>query len=68
MYSPDNSNEEKRMPPEVLAEKIYWAMQDKKQHFVPGFNNKVFAFAGKFFPKLTEQMMKRIIFDKLKPG
>jgi hypothetical protein len=68
MYSPDNSNEDKRMPPEVLAEKIYQDMKDNKRHLVPGFNNKVFAFAGKFFPTLTEPMMKRLIFDKLDSG
>jgi short-subunit dehydrogenase len=67
MYSPDNSNEQKRMPPEVLAEKIYWGM-NKKQHLVPGFNNKIFAFAGTFFPGLTEKVMKRLIFDKLESG
>ncbi len=65
MYSPDNSNEQKRMLPEVLAEKIYKGMKQRKSNLVPGFSNKVFAFAGRFIPGLTEKMMKRIILDKL---
>jgi short-subunit dehydrogenase len=68
LYSPDNSSEEKRMPPEVLAEKIYTAMQQNKHILIPGLNNKMFAFAGRFFPGLTEKIMKRVIFDKLGRG
>ena len=66
MYSPDNSNEQKRMLPEVLAEKIYQGMKQRKSNLVPGFSNKVFAWAGRFLPRFTESMMKRIILDKLK--
>ena len=65
MYSPDNSNEHKRMSPEVLAEKIYRGMKKRKSNLLPGFSNKLFAWAGRFLPGFTERMMKRIILDKL---
>ena len=65
-YSPDNRRENKRMLPEVLAKKIYRGLEHHQHTLVPGFSNKVFAWAGRFLPKLTESMMKRVLFDKLK--
>jgi short-subunit dehydrogenase len=65
-HSPDNTRENKRMPPEVLARKIYRGLEHRLYNLVPGFSNKVFAWLGTFLPKLTEAMMKRIIFNKLK--
>lgn len=64
-HSPDNSREEKRMPPEVLARKIKAALEQRRRRYVPGLANKLFAVAGKLFPRLVEGVMKRAIFDKL---
>lgn len=65
MYSPDNSRENKRMLPEVLAQNIFGAMARGQSQLIPGINNKLFALAGRLFPVLTESMMKRILLDKL---
>ena len=67
-HSPDNRNEAKRMPPEVLAEKIFYAQSKKHYTLIPGFANKLFAFTGNLFPTLTERIMKRTILDKLPPA
>lgn len=64
-HSPDNSREGKRMPPEVLAQKVKRALGQRRHRYVPGLRNKLFAVAGKLFPRLTEHVMKRAIFDKL---
>jgi short-subunit dehydrogenase len=64
-HSPDNSKEHLRMPPEVLAQKVRKALGERRHRYVPGLRNKMFAVAGKLFPRLTEQIMKRTIFDKL---
>jgi short-subunit dehydrogenase len=64
-HSPDNSKEKTRMPLELLAQKIKKALEQRRHRYVPGFRNKVFAVAGKLFPRLTEGVMKRTIFDKL---
>jgi short-subunit dehydrogenase len=64
-YSPDNSREEKRMLPEVLARKVKRALEQRRHRYVPGLSNKMFALAGKLFPRLTEQVMKRALFNKL---
>jgi short-subunit dehydrogenase len=65
MHSPDNSAEEKRMSPEVLAKKVKEALEHRCHRYVPGLPNKLFAVLGKLFPRLTEGIMKRAIFDKL---
>jgi short-subunit dehydrogenase len=64
-YSPDNSKEKTRMPPELLAQKIKKALEQRRHRYVPGFRNKLFAVAGKLFPRLTERIMEKEIFDKL---
>ena len=64
-YSPDNSSEHRRMPPEVLAEQVARSLQKKRYRLVPGFSNKLFAFVGKWLPGLTERVMVRTLFAKL---
>ncbi len=64
-HSPDNSREAKRMPPEVLARKVKRAFEQRRHRYVPGLHNKCFALLGKLFPKLTERVLKRSIFDKV---
>jgi short-subunit dehydrogenase len=64
-YSPDNSKEERRMPPEAVAEAIYTAVQKNQRLVLPGPAAKLFASLGKLAPAVMEQAMKRTIFDKL---
>jgi len=64
-YSPDNSREAKRMPPEELAAKIFRAVQSRQSRLVPGFGNRLFALMGHYFPNLAELAMRKIILDKL---
>jgi short-subunit dehydrogenase len=64
-HSPDNTREEKRMPPELLARKVKVALEQRRHRYVPGLSNKLFALAGKLFPRLVEGVMKRTLFDRL---
>ena len=64
-HSPDNSREEARMPPEVLAQLIYTSLKRKRYKLLPGLSNKVFALIGQQFPLITERVMIRSILDKL---
>jgi short-subunit dehydrogenase len=64
-HSPDNTREDKRMPPEVLARKVKRACEQRRHRYVPGLPNKLFAIVGKLLPRLTERIMKRSIFDKV---
>ena len=65
-YSPDNSREGARMPPEVLARKVVKAVERKRHRLVPGWNNKLFALAGTWLPATTERIMVRTLFDKVR--
>jgi short-subunit dehydrogenase len=67
-YSPDNSKENGRMLPEVLAEAIFRAEQAGKSRLIPGTQNKVMATAGHYFPRLLEWGMKKMILEKLEGG
>lgn len=64
-HSPDNTREHKRMPPEKLAHLIYRAVQARKRALIPGFGNQLFATLGFFFPRLTETLMRKMIYEKL---
>ena len=64
-YSPDNSKESSRMPPEHLAELIFRTQSKGGRKLIPGAQAKVSALLGLLFPKLTERLMKRLILDKL---
>ena len=67
-YSPGGSDERteaRRMPPNVLAQKIVRAVHAKHAVLVPGFSNKVMALAGRLMPSVTGAVMRRAILDKL---
>ncbi|MFT5366327.1 MAG: short-subunit dehydrogenase [Candidatus Latescibacterota bacterium] len=64
-HSPDNTREHKRMPPEKLAHLIYRAVQTRKRILIPGLGNQLFATLGLYFPRLTETLMRKMIYDKL---
>ena len=64
-YSPDNSREEKRMPPEKVAEAIVTAVDKNQRLVLPGPAAKLFAALGKIAPTMMEQAMKKMLFEKL---
>ena len=64
-YSPDNSNEERRMLPSVVAEAIVSAVRSGSSVVVPGWGNRFACAFGSLVPRLAERAMKRAIFDKL---
>lgn len=66
-HSPDNSRESNRMPPEVLAERIYRSVQQKTHALVPGAGNQIAALLGKLTPRAMEWMMRRAILEKIDP-
>jgi len=65
-YSPDNSREARRMPPEALAAAVVAAVQRRQSVLVPGVGNKVFAFIGRWFPALGEAAMRKTLWEKLR--
>lgn len=64
-YSPDNSSEANRMPPEKLADLIFEAQQTQKMHLLPGNSAKIAAKLGRATPRLAEYIMRRTLFDNL---
>ena len=64
-YSPNNAREEKRMPPETLADHVFRGVKKRKRLLVPGFGNRIFAHLGKYCPCLMEYAMRKVILEKL---
>ena len=64
-YSPDNSRESKRMPPDVLADLIYRSVLKRRKRLIPGLTNKIISRMGNLFPVFTERMMAKTM---LRPG
>ena len=64
-YSPDNSREARRMPPEVLASTVVRAVQRRQRVLIPGAGNKLFAAIGRWVPSLAEWVMKKTLWEKL---
>jgi short-subunit dehydrogenase len=67
-YSPDNRNEQRRMAPEQLAQQILRAVQRRQASLIPGLGNQTFALVGQWLPSVTGQLMRRMIFVKLRKG
>ncbi len=67
-YSPDNSREETRMPPEQLADLIFDAAENGRSVLIPGPQNQLFALLGHYWPSLMDRVMRKVIFEKLGAG
>ncbi len=63
-YSPDNSNESKRMTPEDLALRIMRAVDKRQRVLIPGPANWAFAVMGRWFPALAETAMRKALLEK----
>ena len=61
----DERAAERRMAPEQVAEAVLHAVKRRRRVLIPGAKNRMFAFAGRYFPKVTEHVMRRSVFDKL---
>ena len=64
-HSPDNTREEKRMPPEIVAHHVYRGIQKKKHLIIPGATNRLTALLGKYCPPMMEYAMRKAILEKL---
>lgn len=64
-YSPDNSREARRMPPEELARQILAAVERRQWTLIPGPTNKLFAVLGRLLPGSVERIMRRTLLEKL---
>jgi short-subunit dehydrogenase len=64
-YSPDNRREGRRMHPEELAELLYAAVGRRDAALIPGAANRLIAAVGRIAPALTEELMRKTIFDML---
>ena len=64
-YSPHNTREEKRMPPEKLAHHIFRDIKKKKHLIIPGATNQMLALLGKWCPPLMAYAMRKVILEKL---
>ncbi|GIK57461.1 MAG: SDR family NAD(P)-dependent oxidoreductase [Chloroflexi bacterium] len=64
-YSPDNSRETSRMPPEQVAAAIYQAVHRRRPRLIPGLGNQLIALGGHLLPTLLEWSMKKAILEKL---
>lgn len=64
-HAPKGADEEKRMDAEEVAKQIWNAIDKRKREVVPGTTNRLFAVAGRLAPRLLDQAMRKIIYDKL---
>jgi len=64
-YSPDNSREARRMPPDVLAAAVVWAVQRRRRVLVPGLGNQLFAVVGRWLPPMAELAMTKTLWKRL---
>ncbi len=67
-HSPDNSSENRRMPPETLASLIEEALARNSRILIPGGANRAVALLARWWPSSVELLMRRAILDKLEPG
>ncbi len=58
-YSPDNSRESKRMPPDLLADLIYRSVLKRRKRLIPGISNKIISKLGSLFPISMERVMAK---------
>lgn len=65
-YSPDNSREERRMAPEALARQIVQALHHRRRHLIPSIPQRATALVGQLWPRLTEEIMRRMIYEQLR--
>jgi hypothetical protein len=63
-YSPNNSREERRMPPETLAAEIMHALEQRQRFLIAGRGNRLFALIGRYMPRMADRVMRKLILEK----
>jgi len=63
--SPDNRREQRRMPPEMLADLIFAAVQQRRRALIPGAGNRIAAGIGRLAPGLMAGIMRRTLYAPL---
>ncbi len=65
LYSPKGASEARRMHPDVVAAAIADAITKRRRSLVPGKLNRAYAVLGRYWPSLTERVMRRHVFEPL---
>jgi len=66
-HAPEGADASKRMDPDEAARLIMADAIAGRKISIPGFAIRVFAFAGRILPKAITSVMRRMIYDRLKP-
>lgn len=66
-HSPEGADGSKRMDPDRAASLILTDALAGKKASIPGAGNRAFAVVGRMFPKPVTAMMRRLLYDRLKP-
>ena len=66
-HSPEGANAEKRMDPDIAAGLIMADTLAGRRQSIPGFGNRLSALAGRLFPRSVTAVMRRVIYQRLKP-
>lgn len=64
-HAPAGATEARRMPPELLAARVFHAVSRRDRVLIPGLANRVLAAAGHLLPRTTERVMRRALLDPL---
>jgi len=64
-YAPPGASEARRMPPEILAERIWRSVRRRRRVLIPGLANRALAAFGHVLPGTTETLMRKAILERL---
>ena len=59
-HAPPGASEARRMPPEVLAERVFRAVRRRRRVLIPGLGNRTAAAVGHVLPRVTEGFMRKV--------
>jgi short-subunit dehydrogenase len=66
-HAPEGADASKRMDPDQAASLIMADALAGRKTAIPGTANRIFAFAGRLFPKPVTALMRQLIYSRLKP-
>lgn len=64
-HAPEGGDADKRMDPDLAANLIMVDALAGSKTSIPGRRNRLFAFAGRLFPKPVTALVRRVIYDRL---
>lgn len=65
MHAPQGADASKRMDPDLAASLILQDAFAGRKNSIPGSANRLFAIAGRIFPKPVTALMRRLIYQRL---